>query len=1229
MCHAGDCGACVVSVTFKDKTIAVNSCLVLVLTCDRWNIVTTEGIGNKRDGYHAIQATLAKKNGSQCGYCSPGMVMNMYSLGKGLSMRQIESSFGGNICRCTGYRAILDAFKGLATDAHPSTVKDTQDIEELYKIKPCQKNKMPCVRSYYDKQPSDEKKMLIIKLKDAHFYKVTTIKDVFTIFDNNPNATYILNGGNTAHGVYLSSKKDIYIDINDIPDLHKILKSDIDLVLGGSLTLTTALETFQKYSNDTGFKYLRQLAQHVELIANGPVRNIGTIAGNLMMKHQHNEFSSDLFLMLESVGAQVVVQESPSESQIFFLFEFLNIRMDHKIINRITLYPLRDNSYQCRFYKIMPRAQNAHGHVGAGFLFPIDENGKVLKLPNIIFNGINMHFLHAKQTEELVVGKSIFDKKIQKLIMEMLHVELQPDHVLPDYSPEFRRTLAEALLYKFFLSLQPEKVDPFYRSGGTLLERNVSSGKQEYNTHKELWPVSKPMPKLEAFEQTSGEVRYCNDMGPYLREVFCAFVVTEICNGEIESIDTRNALKMKGVEAFFSVVDIPGKNLCISAVSKLTSLPEDELLFAEKDVLYAGQPVGVIVAETHSLANEAAKLVQIIYKEPLKTKPVISIEDALNSQDNTRIRESANIPAKRKGTDIKHVINGVFQCGGQYHHTLETQSCVCVPVDDDIDVYPSSQWMDLIQVSIANCLNVQNNSINVHVNRLGGSYGSKISRNAQISCACALVCHILRRPARFIMTTDSNMQSIGKRCSTRQEYKIGVNNDGVVQYLNSKHWSNCGSSFNEPQAAMIASYMQRSCYLTDTWTFNGFDVRTDLPSNTFCQASGSAEGVAMIENLMEHIAKVTNKDPIEVRLANMNDIDKSVLKPMIEDLLKKANYDNSKSSAVWFNSENRWKKQEVALVPMKYLITFEGQFHAMVSICARDGSVCVTHSGIEIDQGINTKIAQIAANVLQVDIDTVSVKGSNNLASPNKSTTGHSVTVEYCGNATLHACLQIMIRLEPIRNKMKNPTWKELIFKAYELGIDLCASYTIVNEPTEDIYGVATAVVEIDVLTGQHVIRRVDLMIKNGVSLNPEIDIGQVEGAFVMGIGYWTSEDLIYSPDTGVLTNNRLWNYKSPGAKDIPEDFRVYLLSKSFDGIGIYGSESIEESSLCMSYVIPIAFRYALNSARADAGNTKWYQLDGPCTTERILLTSLTNKDMMVYEKEKYRNRSQRNWCLK
>ncbi|XP_018304049.1 xanthine dehydrogenase/oxidase-like [Mycetomoellerius zeteki] len=1205
--------------------MAVNSCLVPILICDGWDIYTIEGLGNKRDGYHTIQATLADKNGSQCGYCSPGMVMNLYGLihDEKLSMQQIENSFGGNICRCTGYRSILDAFKGFANDAPPSMMKNISDIEvpitsqELYKIKACPKYGVSRADSRCDKQLF-RGNILYIKLEDAEFYKVYSIRDVFEIFQRNSRATYILNGGNTAYGVYRSSKKDICIDINDIPDLRNIQITKDYLVLGGNVTITMAIQTFQKYSTEPNFKYLSQLAEHVEKIANVPVRNIGSIAGNLMIKHAHNEFPSDMFLVLETIGAKIHVLESPSRKQSMHLIEFLKLDMHHKIIYSVVLPPL-SNDYEFRSYKIMPRAQNAHAHVNAGFLFKLDGGGKVLEEPNIIYGGINKQFLHATKTQQQLVGKSILDDDVLKAALSTLHDELQPDHVLPDYSPEFRRNLAEGLFYKFVLSIKPEIVNTRLRSGGSLLERTLSSGTQDYDTNRDIWPVNKPITKLEAIKQTSGEAQYCNDLPPFPREVFCAFVLTEIGNGKIENIDANKALKMKGVVAFFSAKDIPGKNLCIAAVSELLFISEDELLFAENDVLYAGQPVGVIVAETQYLANEAAKLVKITYSESLRTKPVISIEDAIATQDETRIRHNANIPAKNIGKNTEQVIKGVFHCGSQYHYTMETQSCVCVPVEDGMDVYPSSQWMDLIQISIANCLDVLNNSINVYIRRVGGAYGSRISRNAQISCACALVCYKLNRPARFVLTIESNMQSVGKRYSTRQEYEIGVNNDGVIQYLNSKHWSNCGFSFNESQSASVVDSMKSCSYATDFWTFNGFDVRTDIPSNTFCRAPFNTEAVAMIENIMEHIARVTKKDPVEVRLSNMNDVDKTVLETMIKDLSKSADYEMRKRAVEIFNTQNRWKKKGIATVIMKFVAIYLGQFNAMVSICARDGSVCVTHGGIEVGQGINTKIAQMTARTLGIDLELISVKKSNNLTTPNNVNTGGDITTQSCGYATIQACKEILKRLEPIRNEMTNPTWKDLVFTAFKKDVDLCARYMVATGPTKDeikpynIYGVTIAEVEIDVLTGEHIIRRVDLMEDAGVSLNPEIDVGQVEGAFVMGIGYWTSEDLVYDPKTGVLTNDRTWNYKPAGAKDIPEDFRVYLRKNSVNPFGMFGSKSTGEPPLCMSCVIPTAIRKALNSARADAGNMdEWYQLDGPCTTERILLTSLTSKNDMV-----------------
>ncbi|EFN85872.1 Xanthine dehydrogenase/oxidase [Harpegnathos saltator] len=963
-------------------------------------------------------------------------------------------------------------------------------------------------------------------------------------------------------GVYRAAKCDVYIDVNDIPDLRRIEKTHDTLTLGGNVSLTTAMETFEKYSSESGFKHLRHLAHHIDLIASVPVRNMGSIAGNLMIKHAHHEFPSDLFLMLETAGTQLHILDGPGRKHNLMLLDFLNTDMRHKVIYSVVLPRLSDE-YEYRSYKIMPRAQNAHAHVNAGFLFKLDGGGKVLEKPNIIFGGINEHFLHAKTTEQLLVGKRIFDKQVLKSALETLHNELQPDHVLPDYSPKFRRTLAMGLFYKFLLSIKPDEVNAKFRSGGTILSREVSSGVQDFDTDKKIWPLNKPTVKLEAIHQTSGEAQYCNDLPPFPGEVFCAFVHTNIGNGKIESVDPSKALKMKGVIAFYSAKDVPGKNLCIAAASQEIMLSQDEILFAEKDVLYAGQPIGVIVAETHNLANEAAKLVEVKYSDSLKKKPIVSIDDAIAAKDETRFLKNGEKVAKRK---------------------------------------------DVINISSIS-------TINISVKRIGGGYGAKISRNMQVACACALVCHKLNRPARFVLSIESNMMSAGKRCASRQEYEVGVDDNGVIQYLNSNSWSNSGCSFNELHSFIISWHLE-NCYTSDTWTCDGYDTRTDLPSNTYCRAPGSAEAIAMIEQIMEHIARVTKKDPLQVRLSNMGGEDKAIMESMIKDLTKSADYETRKRAVETFNNENRWKKKGIALIPMKFPLFYYGQFNAMVSICARDGTVCVTHGGIECGQGINTKVAQVVAYTLGIDVSLISVKPTNNLSTPNNMGTENSLTSESCALAARIACQQLLDRLEPIKKEMKDPSWPKLILTAHLKDVDLCARYMVAT-PKEiknyPVYGVTIAEVEVDMLTGQHVVNRVDLTEDVGISLNPEVDIGQIEGAFVMGMGYWTSEDLVYDPKTGSLLTNRTWNYKPPGAKDIPVDFRVSFRKNAANKFGVLRSKATGEPALCMSFAIPIAIRNALNSARADSGNTDvWYRLDGPLTTERILMNSLTSKENMV-----------------
>lgn len=1215
MCHEGGCGACIVAVQTRGETMAVNSCLVPVLICHGWAIHTIEGIGNKKDGYHLMQTSLAEKNGSQCGYCSPGMVMNLYSLlqGRTLTMKEIENSFGSNICRCTGYRPILDTVKGFAVDAHPKLAKDIRDIEELDKYKLCTRTGLPCKDSCPLTSPRAANGPLKIAIQGANFYKVLEIDHVFSIFQEQPAASYILHGGNTAHGVYRTGKQDVYIDINDIDDLRQIHKTDQAVTLGGAVSLTAAMQAFQKYSKERGFEYLRHLAKHIDLIASVPVRNIGTIAGNLMIKHQHREFPSDLFLIFETAGAEIHVLESPSAKKSMSLLEFLEFDMNHKIVYSIVL-PALSSEYEFRSYKIMPRAQNAHAHVNAGFLFKLDGGGKLLGKPNIIIGGIHPHFLHASRTENYLTGKSILDKNVVKTAIETLDSELNPDHVLPDYSPEFRKTLAEGLFYKFVLSVRPENVDPRLRSGGSLLERELSSGRQDFETDESVWPLNQPVPKIEAIYQTSGEAEYANDIPAFPDEVFCAFVLSEWATGTIESVDASDALKMEGVLAFYTAKDIPGKNVFISGERKYLMLEIDEPLFLEKQILCAGYPIGVVVAKTHNIAQEAAKKVRVTYANT-EQKPVITIKDAIASNDQKRIQKTFSQAAARKGNNTKHVIKGKFECGGQYHYTMETQTCVCVPCEDGLDVYPSSQFVDLIQGTIADLLNMQNNRINIRVRRLGGGYGAKISRANMVACACALVSFKMNRPARMILTIEDNMRAVGKRYSNNQEYEIGVDDDGLIQYLNTKFWTNYGCSFNEDNGMVTVMHLP-NCYDSSTWNSESYAVRTDIPSNTYCRAPGSAEAIAMAENMMEHISKTLNKDPVEVRLLNMHDDHKMVMKSMIEDLSKDADFEIRKTAAEAFNTDNRWKKKGIALVPMMYPFQVWGQFHALVSIYARDGTVSVTHGGIECGQGINTKVAQVAAFTLGIDLKYVTVKPTNNLTSPNNYVTGGSVTSDVCSYATMMACKELKKRLLPIKEELKVASWPEITMAAYQKDVDLCARHMFTTQDSVHpypIYGVTIAEVEVDLLTGQHVVQRVDILEDTGFSLSPDIDLGQVEGAFVMGMGYWTSEDLIYDPKTGRLVNDRTWNYKPPGAKDIPVDFRVYFRRKAPNPLGVLRSKTAGEPPLCMSFAIPLAIRSALNSARKDAGNSEpWYQLDGPVTTERILKTSLTSKEQMM-----------------
>ncbi|XP_050344182.1 uncharacterized protein LOC126769434 [Nymphalis io] len=1236
MCHEGGCGACIVNVRAPQppsnevKTFAVNSCLVSILSCHGWEITTAEGIGNKRIGYHEVQKRLANFSGTQCGYCTPGFVMSMYSLyqskNQKVSSKEVENSFASNICRCTGYRPIADAFKSLAEDADDNLLNQLVDVEDLNTIKPCTfqysqeemhdyslldnisletNNSNADVDSFKD--PSwcilgkSNGQMFTIESDSHKWYKAYNLDDIFKAMQN--DGDYEIIAGNTGQGVIpVTEYPPNIIDIFNVSELkeHTV---DVNLIIGAGMPISEAMEIFLKMSENEDFSYLKELYNHLDLVSHIPVRNIGTIGGNLMLKHKDNKFQSDLFLIIETVGGMITIAESVAKTNIISLPEFLHTDMKRKIILNIMLPPLSQSCY-LKTFKIMPRAQNAHAIINAGFLLKFHHNSNLVDKATIVYGGVSQSFIHAEKTEAILVGRDPYTNDTLQLVLKNLEEELQPEENYPEPTAAFRKRLALALYYKAILSLCPdEKVNPIYKSGGQLIKREVSKGSQSFETDKSVWPLNQPMAKMEAFLQCAGEAIFSNDVPSIVDEVFAAFVTADVNAGSIISgFDTSEAFKIPGVSAFYTAKDIPGNNTFTPNNIPLMSADE-EILCSEK-VMFYGQPAGIIVADREKTAQKAANIVKITYSYVSTKKPLLTMDDVLISTEiHERLMKNEIVEPTEIGNDVKKVLSGEFKLRGQYHFYMEPQTCVTIPVENGMDIYSSAQWLDLTNVAVTQCLKIPVNRINVIILRLGGGYGGKISRSTQIACSAALVTHLQGKPCRFILPLITTMKSIGKRLPTNNKFEVGVNEDGLIQYLKNTFYQDCGYSFNEMIAERTVKHFN-SCYESKSWKIEANSIITDNASNTYCRSPSSAEGIAMIENIMEYIAYSLRKDPIEVRLLNMVS-ENNPLPEMINQLKIDSEYESRTKDVKIYNEQNRWRKRSLKIMPMTFDIFYFGNYNSVISVYHGDGTLTIHHGGAAMGQGLNTKIAQVCAYKLGVPLKKIIVRPSTSYFSPNAMVTGGSIGSECIAFATIKACEILLERLAPIK-ETGTLSWEELISKAYGEGVDLQASYMYSQKDNlipYNVYAVCAVEIEIDILTGNHDIRRVDILEDTGRSISPTLDVGQIEGAFVMGIGYWTSENLVYDQATGELLTNRTWNYKPPGIKDIPADMRIYFRRNAGNEFGVLQSKATGEPAFCLATILLHAFRDAIRYGRLDAGYPdQWVEIGAPCTVENIFM---------------------------
>jgi xanthine dehydrogenase large subunit len=596
-------------------------------------------------------------------------------------------------------------------------------------------------------------------------------------------------------------------------------------------------------------------------------------------------------------------------------------------------------------------------------------------------------------------------------------------------------------------------------------------------------------------------------------------------------------------------------------------------------------------------------------------------------------------------------IAGRIYIGGQEHFYLEGQAALAVPgEDEDVTVYSSTQHPSEIQHKVASVLGIDNHAVTVEVRRMGGGFGGKESQGNLPACAAALVARLTRRPAKAVYDRDDDIMITGKRHDFRIDYRAGFNEDGRILGVEFDQALRCGMSWDlsEPIGDR-AMFHADNCYYLPAVRITSYRCKTHTQSNTAFRGFGGPQGMVGMERVIDHIAHELGKDPLEIRRINFYDrkgsdagrrltpysmaVEDCIIQDIVDELVETSDYRRRQEEIRAWNATSPILKRGIALTPVKFGIsftkTFLNQAGALINVYT-DGSIQLNHGGTEMGQGLFTKVAQVVAQEFQVDIARVKITATTTGKVPNTSATAASAGSDLNGMAAQHAARTIKRRLtdflaerfqtEPenveflpgrIRVAETELSFDSAIQQAYMARVPLSATgfYATpkISWDKEEgkgrpfyyfAYGAAVTEAAIDTLTGENRLLRVDILHDVGRSLNPAIDLGQIEGGFVQGAGWLTTEELVWDA-AGRLMTHAPSTYKIPVCSDRPPDMRIRLFDRGENAEEtIYRSKAVGEPPLMLG----ISTLMALSDAVANAGGSVGYPaLDAPATPERIL----------------------------
>ncbi len=752
--------------------------------------------------------------------------------------------------------------------------------------------------------------------------------------------------------------------------------------------------------------------------------------------------------------------------------------------------------------------------------------------------------------------------------------------------------------------------------------------------------AGRALPHESAHLHVAGQATYIDDLPELVGTLHAALGLSPVAHGKLISIDVDGLKAQAGVAAVLTAADIPGLNDC-------GALVHDDPILADGDVRYLGQPVFVVLSRNRDTARRvAARAPDFLKIEPL---PALLTPEAAHAAGQyvvppMHLHRGDTAPALA-GAPAR--LQGQFRLGGQEQFYLEGQISYAIPKEDHgLLLHCSTQHPSEMQHAVAHALNLHAHDVLVECRRMGGGFGGKESQSAVFACIAAIAAWKLKKPVKLRPDRDDDFMITGRRHCFVHDYDVGYDAEGRVLGAKVEMLARAGFSadLSAPVMTRALCHFDNGYYLPAV-DLHGYCARTNTQSNTAFRGFGGPQGALAIEVILDSIARKLGKDPLDVRLANLygtadrnvtpygQTVEDNVLRELMTELVSSSDYRARREAVSAFNANSPVLKKGLALTPVKFGISFNvvhlNQAGALVHIYS-DGSILVNHGGTEMGQGLNTKVAQMVAHTLGVKPERVRVTATDTSKVVNTSATAASTGSDLNGKAAANAAQQIVDRLvQMLAAKHQVPAeairfvddmvhvgpdvlrFEDVVMAAYMARVQLWSDgfyatpklhwdrQTMQGRPFfYFVYGAAVSEVLVDTLTGEWKLLRADVLHDVGQSINPALDIGQIEGAFIQGMGWLTSEELWWHPQTGKLMTHAPSTYKIPTASDCPADFRVKLFDNQNVEDTVYRSKAVGEPPLLLPFSVFLAIRDAISAVgdhRVDP------PLRAPATPEAIL----------------------------